>query len=154
MSVYTRLANGAAADDPSAIAFASSEVGHISFLIYDGETEVHSFAQIGLASATAIDGPDVTPTRNGCTIVGIYGGDPSGAPSGTIGGTGTERVDTVTGLSTHIYVADHVQVTAAPISLNWTASVADEYAAFTLALSAAVASGGTGSGPAGLAVTM
>jgi hypothetical protein len=94
------------------------------------------------ASLTTVPTPSITPSVDGCTIVGIYGIDineskfpatPDSSPACT------ERIESETGGFQHIYIQDFTQTTAAAAVLEATFSnAAAQWFSYAQAIAPAV----------------
>jgi hypothetical protein len=105
----------------------------IAVVEYSGCDTTAPFDQSGNTphdvTATGTDGvvsPSITPTANGCLIVGAFGNSSGGNPTIAAGTNFTEDVETATTTGADIEVESLTQGTAAAISATWTVSIASQ----------------------------
>jgi hypothetical protein len=148
MLVYGKTASGegaswnwvfdSAVTDALAVCIAYSSVAATPFNIDSG-------ANIQ-ASSTTQPTDTITPTVDGCTVVGIYGTDtseskypatPDSSPAAT------ERIEASNGAFQHLYLQDFTQTTAAAVVLEATFSnTAAQWLTYAQAIAPAAGGGG------------
>ncbi|MCP9485244.1 MAG: hypothetical protein MSC30_05260 [Gaiellaceae bacterium MAG52_C11] len=141
LSVFSRLLQ---AGDPSSWtgSFPSVEAGIVGVVGYRGADPTTPIELIGQRSAgysSTSTTATIAPGGNGRLLVTLYGADPgTGSRSGTpdTNPAATERIDVGNGTLGYVYAQDHLQTTAAPISLDVTWNGGESSANFILALSA------------------
>ena len=141
-SIVYRIADGtegATADFTNL--FTTANLGGTVTFAYRGLDTVDLIEAV--AQATTLDstlsGPSVTPAKDGCLILQVFGSDPgTGARSFTADSSpvATKVWDGKVGIDHHSYmgVQSYVQSSAGAISLDATISGADTYSHFSIAL--------------------